>query len=100
MKVTGYSAQCGKHRAADGNNVDVITCEYTVPNVHDKSKAINYATVIVLCSIGSTDSPQADKIIRAYRSRGYRLNVVHCSKKLFAECLSDLFKGGGCNDNA
>ena len=41
--------------------------------------------------IGSADSPQADEIIRTYRSRGYRLNIVHCSRKLFNECLADLF---------
>lgn len=90
MKLTGFGSRCSEHRDA-GGSVEVITSEYTVPSVHDKTKAIKYATVIVLRSIGSADSPQADEIIRTYRSRGYRLNIVHCSRKLFNECLADLF---------
>ena len=90
MKLTSFGFRCSEHRDAD-DSVEVITSEYTVPGVHDKNKVIKYATVIVLNSIGSADSPRADEIIRTYRSRGYRLNIVYCSRELFNECLANLF---------
>lgn len=89
MILPSFGSRCSEHRNVE-ESVEVITCEYTIPSVHDKTKTINYATVIVLCSIGNADSPQADEIIRTYRSRGYRLNIVYCSKQLFKECFGNL----------